>query len=65
MSAAPPISREALQRAAQVAGGWDPLAQRLGVRAQDLRRWSEGEEEAPAAVVFAALGIVEAASRRG
>lgn len=54
-----PIPREALARAAELAGGCERLARRLDVKPEDLDRWIKGESRPPSAVVFAALNLVE------
>lgn len=54
-----PIPREALTRAAELAGGCERLARTLGVKAEDLDRWIKGEGRPPSAVVFAALNLIE------
>lgn len=54
-----PIPREVLHQAAQVLGGRERLAQRLGVKPDELTRWMTGDVNPPAAVVFAALTLVE------
>lgn len=54
-----PIPREALTRAAELAGGCERLARILDVNAGDLDRWMKGEGHPPSAVVFAALNLVE------
>jgi DNA-binding transcriptional regulator YdaS (Cro superfamily) len=54
-----PIPREALARAAEVVGGREPLARRLGVKTVDLERWIKGEGTPPSPVIFAALNLIE------
>ena len=54
-----PIPREALTRAAELAGGCERLARILDVKAEDLDRWMKGEGRPPSAVVFAALNLIE------
>lgn len=59
-----PLPRDALKRAAHILGGRDHLARKLGVKPEDLKRWTEGGEPPPSGVVFAVLSILEADSRR-
>jgi len=58
-----PIPRDALLRAAEVLGGRERLAQTLGVKADELARWMRGDSSPPAAIVFAALNLVERGRR--
>lgn len=59
-----PIAREALNRAVEMVGGRERLAESLGVKSDDLVRWLSGEGHPPPAVVFAALNLVERGKRR-
>jgi hypothetical protein len=52
------LSRLILHEACQTAGGIAPLAKLLGVPAQTLYRWLDGEEEAPAEIYQACIDIV-------
>lgn len=54
-----PLPREVLHRAAELLGGRERLAWRLGVKPDELTRWMTGDVNPPAAVVFAALNLVE------
>jgi hypothetical protein len=47
-----------LKRAAQIAGGEQPLAQRLRVEPNDLRRWLAGVEPPPLDVFLLAVDVV-------
>ncbi len=58
----------ALQRAAEIYGGIDPLAERLKIPAEDLRRFVAGEERIPLEVFLNAVDLLledEVASMRG
>jgi hypothetical protein len=47
-----------LHEACQTAGGIAPLAKLLGVSAESLNRWLDGEEEAPGEIYEACIDIV-------
>ena len=49
---------EILQRAAEVAGGEDKLAQHLDVRSEDMHDWVQGRATAPAGVYLLALDVL-------
>lgn len=58
-----PAAREstyarALHRACVILGGAPQLAGHIGVREDDLRRWMQGEEEAPEWVFLVAVEII-------
>ncbi|HJS78049.1 MAG TPA: hypothetical protein VJ778_11610 [Burkholderiales bacterium] len=53
----PPVYREILKHAAEVAGGEDELAQRLDVRSEDVHEWVQGRAIAPAGIYIIALDI--------
>ncbi len=58
----------ALQRAAEIYGGIDPLAERLKIPAEDLRRLLAGEERIPLEVFLNAVDLLledEVAAMRG
>lgn len=48
-----------LRGAAQVVGGVDALAEKLGVSRRQMDRWLSGEETVPAAVFLQAVDLIE------
>jgi hypothetical protein len=50
---------EALRAAADAVGGEQELAERLGVRVQDLRAWMQGGEAPPLEPFLQALDLIE------
>lgn len=51
------IHCEILKRAAEFVGGEDKLAQRLGVRSEDMHEWVQGKGNAPFGVYIVALDM--------
>jgi hypothetical protein len=53
-----PVYRRALERAAQVCGGPEALAARLGVTPADVRMWLEGFESCPTPVFLSVVDLL-------
>jgi hypothetical protein len=58
------IHREILKRAAEFVGGEDKLAQRLGVRSEDMPEWVQGMGTAPFGVYIMALDMLSRRPQR-
>lgn len=56
----PTVYARTLRRAAEITGGVEQLASRLGVRSEDLVHWLQGTKQVPQEIFLRAVDIVVA-----